>query len=109
MHPPRFNGVEPGTLAGQWTDDQATAACTFDTLIVGVEPLSHHCAAVPGRMVPDEQQGLLPVLGQACGNPGQIVTGDLADGPPSDKAQPHSIRRRQDETVAGEGLAVGVS
>jgi hypothetical protein len=35
MDPPRFNGVEPGTLAGQWAENQATAPLAFDTLVVG--------------------------------------------------------------------------
>jgi hypothetical protein len=38
MDPSGFNGVEPGTLAGQWTDDHATATCTLDTLVMA---LSH--------------------------------------------------------------------
>ena len=44
MDPPRFNGVEPGTLAGQWTDDQATAAVALDALVVSLA--LRHCLTI---------------------------------------------------------------
>src|SRR5205814_8678652 len=108
MHPPRFNGVEPGTLAGQWTDDQATATFALDTLVVGFEPLPYHFTAMPGGIIPDQQQRLLAMMDHAISDPGQIVAGHLADRPPVDKAQQHRIRLGQEEPVARESLAVQV-
>jgi hypothetical protein len=81
--PPRFNKVKPGTLAGQSTDDQATAALTFDTLVVCLKPLRHDWTAVPGRIAPDQHQGLRRVLSHPFSNPGAIGTGDLVTGRPA--------------------------
>src|SRR5207248_652057 len=65
MDPPRFNGVEPGTLAGQWTDNEATASLALDALVMGFEPLTDDMTAVPGGIVPDQHDGLLAVMGEA--------------------------------------------
>ncbi len=108
MDPPWFNGVEPGTLAGQVTDDRATASLALDALVVGFKPLADHFAEVPGGIIPDQPQGLFAVLGEAVGDPGQRIAGDLADRPPVDKAQQHGVCLWQEEPVAGEGLAVRV-
>jgi hypothetical protein len=89
MDPAWLNGVEPGTLAGQWTHDQATASLTLDTLVVGFEPFSDHFVEMPGRIVPDQESCLVAVMGEACGDPGQIIAGDLADGAPVNKTQQH--------------------
>src|SRR5919198_1826117 len=109
MNPPRCNGVQPGTLAGQCTDDEATAACALDTLVVGFEPLPDDCTAMPGGIGPDQQHCLLALTDHAFSDPGERVTGDLTHGPPVDKAQQHGVGLREEEPVAGEGLTVRVS
>ena len=56
MDPFRFNRVKPRTFAGQGADDDAYTACApFDLLIVLAYPVAHGLAAVPGRVVPDQQ------------------------------------------------------
>ena len=108
MAPSWFNGVEPRAFAGQLTDDQAAAACALDTLIVGSEPLPHDLTAVPGGIIPDQESRLLAVMGETVGAPGQIVTGDLAHGPPVDKAQQHGVGLRQEKPITREGFTVRV-
>ena len=78
------------------------------TLVVGCEPLPHECAAVPGRIVPDQYQCLLAIMGYPVGDPSEIVTGDLAHGPPGDKAPQHGVRLRQQEAITCECLAARV-
>src|SRR5215471_18634232 len=108
MDPSWFNWVQPRAFAGQRTDDQATAAFTLDALIVGFEPLSDDFAAMPGGIIPDQQQRPLAVMSQAVSNPGQIVTGDLAHGPSVDKAQQHGVCLRQEEPITRESVSVRV-
>src|SRR5215469_9787953 len=56
MDPLRFNGIEPRTLCGeQERQDTYSLARLFDLLIVLANPISHHLADVPGRIVPDQQ------------------------------------------------------
>src|SRR5919197_1471543 len=58
MDPFRFNRVEPRTLAGQWAHDDAHALGPLLALLsVLADPVPHSRAAVPGRVVPHQQQG----------------------------------------------------
>jgi|RhiMetdeSRZDD1v2_1073273.scaffolds.fasta_scaffold242812_3 hypothetical protein len=102
-------GLSQGLLVGQWTDEEATAALTLDALVVGCKPLPDDWAAVPGGMVPDQPQGLLAVMGEAFGNPGPLIAGDLADGPPIDKAPQQSVQLRQKKARACQCLAIRLS
>src|SRR4029450_6883076 len=67
MDPFRFHRVEPWTVAGQGAPDNAHALGTLlDLLIVLADPGPHSLAAVPGRVVPNQQQGR-EALGRAAG------------------------------------------
>jgi hypothetical protein len=79
------------------------------TLVMGLQPGPDTFTEMPGCVVPDEQQGLLAILSQALGDPRQVVTGDLADGPSVDEAQEHRVRLRQAYPLAREGFGVRVS
>ena len=71
MDPLWFNGVEPRTFAGSRADDDAHAVgAPFDLLMVLTRPVAHGLAAVPGGVVPDQQQrgeALRRQLGRAPG------------------------------------------
>ena len=57
MDPFRFNGVQPRAFAGQGADHDAHALSTpLDLLIVLAYPVPYGMTAVPGGIVPDQQQ-----------------------------------------------------
>src|SRR6266487_4412642 len=81
-----FNGVEPRTFAGQRADDEAHAdGALFDLLIVLTHPVSHGLAAVPGGVVPDQQQGGEALGRELGGTPRQEIDRDGTHRTPRDK------------------------
>lgn len=70
MHPLGLNRIEPGTLARQPTEQQATAALTFGLPVVGLDLRPHRLADVPGGVVPDEHEGPFALGGTREGQPG---------------------------------------
>ena len=77
MDPFRFDGVEPWAFAGQLADHEAHPnRAPLDLLIVLTHPVSHSVAAVPGRVVPDQQQGREALGHELSGAPRQKVNGD---------------------------------
>ncbi len=108
MHPLGFNRIQPGTLAGQIKDQQATTACAFDLLIMLFDPLAHTLTGMPGRIVPDQDQRTFATGRLLRGDPVQILTGYLTDRSLGDKAQRHLVLLRQIESVTGERLALRI-
>jgi len=106
LHPPRCHRIEPQAFAGQLTDDQATAACALDALIVGCEPLPHDLPEVPGGIIPAQASRLRAVLGETVGAPGPRVTGDVAHGPPGDQAPQPGVGLREAEPGTRQGFTV---
>jgi hypothetical protein len=109
MDPFRFKGVEPRAFAGQVADDEAYARGTlFDLLIVLVYPMPYGLTPVPGRIVPDQQQGRETLGGEACGAPRQEIDRDGTHGTPRDKPEPHLIRLVRpwppQQPITGQGL-----
>src|SRR5215471_13948842 len=113
MDPFRFDGIEPWAFAGQLADpDTHPDRAPLDLLIVLADPAPHSVAAVPGRVVPDQQQGreaLSRELGRA---PRQKINGHRTHRAPGDKAEPHLLRllwpRSYQEPIAREGLGIRI-
>ena len=107
MDPFRFNAVEPGALARQLAQHQAAAASALDPLVMGLEPRPHFTADMPGSVIPDDDERLFAFVGQSGSQPPEILGGDVADGPPVDKADQHGIGVRPPQPIAGECFGVG--
>jgi hypothetical protein len=107
--PAGFDGVKPGALAGQVAGDDADAvAVLFDLAVVVADPVADLVAAVPGGVVPDQEQGLLAGGVELAAAPGEVVDGDRADRAAVDEAQPDLVVgllvgrvRPQQQAVAG--------
>src|SRR5262245_41779229 len=96
MDPFRLDRVQPGAFAGQWADHETDSrSALFDLPIVLPNPLSDRLAAVPGGVIPDQQQGLEALRGEPSGAPGQKCDGDRTHGAPDDKPEPQLVRLRQ--------------
>ena len=81
MDPFRFYGVQPRAFAGQWADHNTHALGTpLDLLIVLTDPVPHGMTAVPGGIVPDQQQGREALGRELGGAPRQKLYGDRTDG-----------------------------
>jgi hypothetical protein len=93
MDPFRFNRVEPWTSTRQRADHKTDTdrRTLFDLLIVLAYPALHGSAAVPGGVVPDQQQGGEALCREASGTPRQKRDGDGTDGAPRDKPEPHVV------------------
>jgi hypothetical protein len=82
---------------------------------VGTDPGPDFGAAVPGGVIPDQQQGRLAVRLESVAAPGQELGGDRTDRTAVDEAQPDvfvpaaSWRGRPDQqAVAGQRLRVRI-
>ncbi len=114
VKPVRFNRVEPWTLGRQATTyDAHSLSCLLDLGIVFTQPLTHLATDMPGGVIPDQQQGLLPSSFQTSATPGQELCGQTADGPAIHKTQPDFLFRfahaRQQQPIAGQGLGVAIA
>src|SRR4051812_6317854 len=60
VQPLGFNGIEPGTLDRQRTDEQTNAlGAVFGVLVVLMKPLTHGLAELPGGVIPNQSQDTL--------------------------------------------------
>src|SRR4051794_26925596 len=108
--------IEPGTLAGQVAIDNPHAlAVGFDLLIVRADPVPDQPTAVPGRVVPHQQQGFLPGRRQARAAPREKLRGPRAHGAAGHKPQPGrlgpvAVRRgpANQQAVAGQRFRIRV-
>ena len=108
MHPFRFNAIEPGTLGRQLADDQATATGALDPLVMSLNPGSYGAAHMPGGVVPDDEERLFAVVGQACSQPPEKLGRDQTDRPPVDKADQHGLGVSTQQAIAGERFGLGI-
>src|SRR5438067_6560200 len=90
MDPFRFNRVEPWTFTGQGADDNAhTLHTALDPLIVLAYPIPHGPAAVPGGIIPNQQQRGEALRGELDRAPGQKIDRQCTHGAPGDTLEPH--------------------
>ncbi len=95
--PLRLDRVPPRRLDRQIAHPDLAAAPTLDRAVVRPDPASHPLADVPGGVVPDQHEHLLPLGREPRTQPAQKVLGHLADGPALDEPQQHrpGIRTQQ--------------
>jgi hypothetical protein len=113
MHPFRLNRVKPRTFAGQLADHEAHAdRAPFDLLIVLAQLVSHRMAAVPGRVVPEQQQSREALRRELGGAPRQKGDRHRTDGAPRHEPEPHLVRllrpRPQQQPITGQRLGIGI-
>src|SRR5215212_6134961 len=90
--PGGLNGVEPGALDRQVASDDPDAhTVLLDLAVVVPDPGAHLLADVPGRIVPDQQQGVLAGGLELAATLVQVGDGDRADGPTIDEPQPQLV------------------
>src|SRR5688500_6865651 len=92
VNPGGLDGVEPGALGWEEAGDDADAASLLlDLPVVVPDPVADLMAGVPGGVVPDQEQGLLPGGVEFAAAPVQVVDGDRTDGAAIDEPQPHLV------------------
>src|SRR5215510_11931629 len=112
MHPFRFDGVEPRTFTGQLTDHDAdTHGALLHLPIVLANPVPHGVTAMPGGIIPDQQQRGEALRGELGRAPGQKIDGHRTHGAPCDKPQPHLVGllwlRPYQQPITGQRFGVG--
>src|SRR6266496_2907339 len=110
VDPGGLNGVEPGTLDGQVVGDDADAlALLLDLAVVVADPVAYQVADVPGRIVPDQEEGLHPVRLELAAAPVQGGDRDGADRSPIDEPQPHLVSSVRSGRVGAQQQVVLLS
>src|SRR3712207_6814278 len=102
-------GVQPRALLGQKAAyDPHSAATLFDSAVVRGDPSSDLFGGVPAGVVPDQNPHPLACSFELLTAPRKEAGGYPAHGPTIHEAQPHLLKLRQVEPVAGDGLRIGV-
>src|ERR687897_2628575 len=104
-------GVQPRALLRKKTTHDphpSFAAALLDAAVVSSEPAPDLPGDMPARVVPDEEQNLLADLFELLAAPLKELGRYGTDGPSVNEAQPHVADLRQVESVAGDGLRLGV-
>src|SRR3712207_5567766 len=109
VYPLWFYGVEPRTLLRkQAAHDPHSLAALFDAAVVRTEPAPDLPGDVPASVIPDEQQPLLSSGFEILATPLKESDGYGTHRPPIHEPQPRLIKFGQIESVAGDGLGLGV-
>src|SRR5215212_4728341 len=109
VNPLGLYGVQPRTLLGKKAAyDPHSAPAPLDLLVMFSEPSSHLAAYVPACVVPDEDQHFLASSFELLRAPPEKLSRYRAHGPPIHEPQPHIIEFGQVESVAGDGLGLGI-
>src|SRR5215475_924388 len=102
VDPLRLDVIEPWALRRQPADHDPHPAVLPHLPVVPADPGADPLASVPGGIVPDEQERLLPLGGQHLANPGEKRLGDLADGTPLHEAQQQLSGVATQQAIAGQ-------
>jgi hypothetical protein len=113
MHPCGLNGIQPGASAGQVADHEAHPdGASLDLLGVLADPAPHCLTAVPGGVIPDQQQrgeALSCELGRA---PRQKIDGHGTHGAPCHRPEPPLVwllrSRPHQQSITGQRLGIGI-
>ena len=116
MDPLRRDGVAPRALAGQRADHETNPqSALVDVLLVPPNPLPDGLAAVPGGVIPDQQQGPNALRREPGGTPGENARVTALTGRPATNRRPSwstcggpGRRSRPSQASAlGSGSSVG--
>jgi hypothetical protein len=107
-----LHGVEPRAPGGQRAGQNAyTLSCRLDLAVMPFQPRLYLAAAMPGGVIPHQQQGLLAQDLQLAAGLLQKSHRDPAHGTPIDPAQPYLLVGgflgrcpAEQEPIAGQGL-----
>src|SRR5439155_1671223 len=92
MDPFRFDGVEPRTFTGPLADHEADAhGALLHLPIVLAYPVPRGVTAMPGGLVPEQQQRRAALRRELGGAPRQTIDGHRTHGAPRDTPQPHLV------------------
>jgi hypothetical protein len=109
VDPLRLYRIEPRTLFRQQaTYDPHPSAAPSDLPVVGGEPLSDLLGGVPRSVVPDKEPHFLASRFESLAAPRKKPRRYTAHRATIHKAQPHLLKLRQVEPVAGDGLRIGL-
>src|SRR5215208_1657026 len=109
MNPLGLPRVEPRALLGQKAAyDPHSLAAVFDCSVVRGDPPSDLFGDVPGSVVPDQHPNLLARRLKFLAAPRKKAGGYGAHGALIHQAQPYLLELRHIESVAGDGLRVGI-
>src|SRR5215213_4893596 len=109
MDPLGLHRVEPRALGGQKAAyDPHSLAAVFDSSVVRGDPPSDLFGDVPGSVVPDRHPNLLARRLKFLAAPRKKAGGYGAHGALIHQAQPYLLELRHIESVAGDGLRVGI-
>src|SRR5215207_1134593 len=111
VHPLRLDGVQPRALFGQkaaYDPHSSFAVAPFDLAVVLAEPSSYLAAYVPACVVPDEEQNLLAKSFEHLATPLEELGRYPTHGPTIHEPQPRLVKLRHIESVAADGLRLGV-
>src|SRR5215207_6593957 len=111
VYPLRLYGVQPRTLLRKKAADDphsSFAVAPFDLAVVLAEPSSYLAAYVPACVVPDEEQNLLAKSFEHLATPLEELGRYPTHGPTIHEPQPRLVKLRHIESVAADGLRLGV-
>src|SRR5918993_962265 len=109
VYPLGLYGVKPRTLLGQKAAyDPHSAAAVLDTAIVLAEPAPDLLGDVPGGVVPDQKHDLLSTRFELLQAPPEKLRRYRTHRPAVDESQPRLIDLWKVESVAGDGLRLGI-
>src|SRR5215210_1717492 len=111
VHPLGLYGVQPRALLRQKTayDPHSGFAPTLlDTAVVLAQPAPYLFGDVPGSVVPDEEQNLLANSLEPFATPLKESGRYATDGSAIHEPDPRLVEFGQVESVAGDGLWVGI-
>ena len=109
VYPLGLYGVQPRTLLRKKaTDDPHAFAAFFNFSVVFAEPPPHLFGNVPACVVPDEQQNLLADRFELFTAPLKKLSRYGTYGSSVHKPQPRLVEFWQIESLAGDGLWLGV-
>src|SRR5215211_4916642 len=109
VYPLWLDGVQPRTLLGQkTTHDPHPASAVLDFSVVSSEPAPDLPGDVPASVVPDEEHNLLSNRFEPLAAPLKKLSRYTAHGPAVDESQPRLMEFWQIESVAGDGLRLGI-
>jgi hypothetical protein len=113
LDPFRLDRIEPRTFAGQLADDETYPRRTLlDLLIVLADPAPHRMTAVPGGVIPDQQERGEASGCKLCGASCQKIDGDGTHGATRDQAEPPLVcllrSRPHQQAITGQRLGIRV-
>src|SRR5215210_3611855 len=106
-----FDRVEPRTLLWQqaaYDPNSGFSSTAFDLTVVRTEPAPDLLGDVPTCVVPDKEQDLLAKCFELLAAPRKELGRYAAHGPPIHEPQPRIAELLQIDSVAGDGLRLGI-